>query len=210
LTSLSAVTNPVAGTETATITAGTDQPDVLQLDIISNDNVAITADVPSSFTLSITPNSDPFTANLNSATIGTTTGVTATVSTNAKNGWTLYGSDTNAGLTSPSQTYTIHSKTPGTNTTLTTTNEGYVTAIPGASIVQGTGSGGTTAATTPYVSSASGQGSGLDTNERPIASSTGTANAASVLVKEYATISALTPAAADYADTITLVGAGTF
>jgi hypothetical protein len=210
LSSTTAVTNPTAtGVQSAVITAGSDAAATVSIDIISNDQVVVTATVPSSFTLALSGSTDAFTANLASGSIGTTTGVTATVNTNAKNGWYLFGTDANTGIRSTTQSYTIASKTPGTNASLTAGTEGYVTGLPASGITQGTGAG-TTSATTAYASSGSGNGSGLDTNYRQIASSTGTASGAIVTIKEYAAISAITPAATDYSDTITLVGAGSF
>jgi hypothetical protein len=207
----SAITaNPTAtGQSTAIITAGTDAAFTVAFDIISNDQVVINATVPPSYTLALGGNTDNFTANLATGSIGTTTGITATVNTNAQNGWYLWGLDANTGLKSTTQLYTVASKTPGANATLTAGTEGYVTALPAAGITQGSGAG-TTSAITAYASSGSGNGSGLDTSERQIAKSTGTSNGAIVTIKEYAAISALTPAATDYSDTITLVGAGSF
>ena len=207
----SAITaNPTStGQGTATVTAGADAAANVAFDIISNDQVVINATVPPSYTLALGGNTDNFTANLATGSIGTTTGITATVNTNAQNGWYLWGLDANTGLKSTTQLYTVASKTPGANATLTAGTEGYVTALPAAGITQGSGAG-TTSAITAYASSGSGNGSGLDTSERQIAKSTGTSNGAIVTIKEYAAISALTPAATDYSDTITLVGAGSF
>jgi hypothetical protein len=210
LTSTSAVTNPTAtGVQTAILTAGSDAASNVSIDIITNDQVVVTATVPPAFTLALNSNTDAFTGNLASSSVGSTTGITATVNTNAKNGWFLFGSDANTGIRSTTQSYTVASKTSGTNATLAAGTEGFLTGLPAGSITQGSGSG-TTSATTAYASSGAGNGSGLDTNERQIASSNGTANGAVVTVKEYAAISAVTPAATDYSDTITLVGAGSF
>lgn len=206
----SAITaNPTAaGQGTVALTAGSDASTNIAFDIISNDQVTVNASVPPSFTLALNANTDNL-GSLSTGAVTGTTGVTATVNTNAKNGWYLWGSDANAGLTSASQSYTIASKTPGTNATLTAGTVGYLTGLPAGGITQGTGSG-TTAATTAYASSGSGNGSGLNTVPAEIASSTGTASGAIVTVKEYAAISGNTPAATDYTDTITLVGAGSF
>lgn len=209
LSSSTAVTNPTTtGDYSVTITAGSDSSTV-SVDIISNDQVTVTAVVPPTFTLALSSNSDNFVSNLSSSSIGSTSGITATINTNAKSGWFLWGSDSNSGLRSASNGYTIASTSPGTNATLTAGSEGYLTGLPSSGIVQGSGSGVTSAATA-YASTGSGNGSGLNTTQRILASSTGTANSASVVVKEYATISPTTPAAADYSDTITLVGAGSF
>jgi hypothetical protein len=210
LSSTSAVTNPTAaGVSTAIITAGVDAASTVAIDIITNDQVVVTATVPPSFTMALSGNSDPFTANLATGTVGTTTGITATFNTNAKNGWYLFATDANTGIRSTTQSYTIASKTPGTNATLTAGTEGYLTGLPAGGITQGSGSG-TTSAITAFASSGLGNGSGLSTTTQQIAGSTGTANGAIVTMKEFAAISAITPAATDYSDTITLVGAGSF
>jgi hypothetical protein len=135
--------------------------------------------------------------------------MTVTVNTNATNGWSLWGSDSNTGLKSATQNYTIPSLTPGSNGSLSNGTEGYLTGLPAGGISQG-GGAGTTAATTAYASSGAGNGSGLDGTPRKIATSDGTASNAVVTIEEYATVSGVTPAAADYSDTITIVGAGSF
>ncbi len=202
--------NPTTtGQQTVSVTAGSDTATNVAINIISNDQVVVSATVPPSFTMALSSNTDSFTSNLSSSSIASTNGVTATINTNAKSGWYLWGSDSNSGLTSATQNYTIASTTPGTNATLTSGSEGYLTGLPASGITQGSGSG-TTSASTAYASSATGNGSGLNTVPRQLASSNGTANGAVVTVKEYASISPTTPAAADYSDTITLVGAGSF
>jgi hypothetical protein len=203
--------NPTStGQSQAALTAGSDSATNTEIDIISNDQVVISATVPPSFTLALSGNTDAFTSTLSSGAVTATTGITATVNTNAKNGWFLWGSDSNTGLRSATQSYTIAAKTPGTNGTLTAGTEGELSAIPASGITQGSGAG-TTSAATAYASSGAGNGSGLTTTTpTQMASSTGTASGAIVTIKEYAAISALTPAATDYSDTITLVGAGSF
>jgi len=208
----SAITaNPTAtGTTTAVITAGTDSATTLGLDIISNDQVVVSATVPAAFTMALSSTTDSFTSNLSSGSVVGTTGMTVTFNTNAQNGWALWGSDSNTGLKSATQgNYQIPSKTPGSNTSLSAGTENYLTGLPAAGITQGSGAG-TTSATTAYASSGAGNGSGLDSTPRKLASSTGTASSAIVTIKEYAAISGVTPAASDYSDTITLVGAGSF
>jgi len=207
----SAITaNPTStGQGAVTLTAGSDAATSIEFDIISNDQVTVNASVPPSFTLALNNNSDNLGALSTGSVVGTT-GVTATVNTNAKNGWYLWGSDANTGLTSASQSYTVSSTTPNTaNSTLSNGTEGYLTGLPAAGITQGTGAG-VTSAHGFFASSGAGNGSGLNTVPAELASSTGTANGAIVTVKEYAAISGNTPAATDYTDTITLVGAGSF
>lgn len=210
LTGNAITANPTAtGQTSVAVTAGSDTATNVAIDIISNDQVVVSATVPPTFTLALSGNTDSFTGNLSSSATTGTTGITATVNTNAKNGWYLFGSDANTGLHSVTQSKTIASTTPGSNGTLSNGAEGYVTGLPAAGITEGSGAG-TTSATAAYASSGAGNGSGLDTTERQIATSNGTANGAIVTVKEYATISSTTPAATDYSDTITLVGAGSF
>jgi hypothetical protein len=203
--------NPTStGQSSVAVTAGTDTAVSVEIDIITNDQVVVSATVPPSFTLGLSGNTDSFTTSLSSGSIVGTTGVTATVGTNAKNGWYLFGSDSNSALNSASTGGSIPATTVNTNTTLTAGTAGYLSGV--TAVTQGTGTGiGTTTADAPYSSSGSGNGSGLTTTTPyEMAVSTGTAVNATVTIKEYAAISAVTPAAADYSDTITLVGAGSF
>jgi len=193
-----AVTNPSAGTYAGSITAGTDQPAQVGWDIITNDQIVVTATVPASFTLGLSANTDPFTANLSVGSIGATTGVTATVTTNGT-GWYIYGTDSNTGLTSASTSTTIPSATVGAADSLTAGTAGYDTAITSAQAVGN------------YAAGAPGVGSGLSsTTMEKLVTGTGPTASETAVFKEYAAISGLTPAATDYTDTITLVGAGTF
>lgn len=204
------VTNTgTAGTYSVTLTDGSDTG-TESVDVVSSDQVSVNASVPPSFTLGIQNTSDNFAGNLSSSSIGATSGDILTVNTNAPHGWYIWASDANTGPHSPSAGYTIASKTPGSNATLSTGTAGYLTGIPSANITQGTGSGGTTSATTAFASSGSGNGSGLNTTPAIIASSTGTANAATIKPVEYAAIATVTPAGSDYTDTITFIGAGSF
>jgi hypothetical protein len=213
LTSASAVTNPSAGEYHPTITVGSDSTTTVAR-IVSNDQVVVTAVVPPTFNFAIGgcgSNADTFTTTLSASAVTSTNGCTVTINTNAKTGWFAWAKDSNTGLTSATASKTISATTPGTSTTLTAGTEGYVLGI--TSITQGSGAGTTSAATAYDATASSGNnanGSGLDGTIRQIASSTGTANGAVITVKERATIAAITPAAGDYTDTITLIGAGNF
>jgi hypothetical protein len=211
LSSTSAVTNPTTGAvEPVVFSSDTDTSVTVQTDVITNDQIIVSAIVPSTFTMSLSGTSDTL-GTLSSGSISGSGGLTVTVGTNAKNGWFLYASDINSGLYSSTQTKYIASVATGSLQTLTSGSEGYDLAVTSASINQGTGSGiGVTSAQTYYASTGSGVGGGLNTVPRIIAQSNGTAVNAQVPIKEYATISNITPAALDYGDTITLVGAGSF
>ena len=72
------------------------------------------------------------------------------------------------------------------------------------------GGTGTITVAAPFVGNATGKGGGLDTTLRSIASSDGPADTAVLSLKNNVAIGATTPAATDYTDTITVVGAGLF
>jgi hypothetical protein len=207
LTSLTAVTTATAGEYHPTITFGVDT-NTVAIRTITNDQVVVSAVVLPTFNLALSGTTDSFTTNLTTGAVTDTTGVTATVNTNAKTGWFAWAKDLNTGLTSATQSKTIAATTPGTFTTLASGSEGYVMGI--TSITQGSGAGVTSPVAAYDGSGGAGKGSGLDANIRQIAQSTGTANGAILTLKERAGISSITPAAADYTDTITILAAGSF
>lgn len=209
LTSATAVTNPTgAGEYHPVVTAGSDNI-TTAVRVVTNDQVTVTAVVPPSFNMVLNSNSDAFTANLAAGTVGITTGVTATVNTNAKNGWIAWARDApgSTGLTSAAAAKTIVATTPGTSATLAAGTEGYTVGI--TNIAQGSGAG-TTTAVSAYDATGAAHGSGLDDTFRQVASSTGTASSAVITLKSRAAINSLTPAANDYTDTLTIIGAARF
>ncbi len=173
---------------------------------ISNDQIAVTASVPTAFTFALSANTDAL-GVLGTGSVSTSpTPRTATVNTNAQNGWMVLARDASSGLLSPSSSALIGSTTPGTNSTLSAGTEGYNF---GATVTQTSGSA-SPAVTAPFVGSSLGQGGGLDTSMRTVVSSTGTANNAVATFKDNAAIGSTTAAASDYADTVTVVGAAQF
>jgi hypothetical protein len=173
---------------------------------ITDDQIVVSASVPQTFSFALSGNTD----NLGSLTTGSVsvggTPQTVTINTNAKNGWYLWASDANTGLLSSSASSTIASTTPGTNSTLVAGTAGYNT---GVTQTQTSGTGTVTVAA-PFVGGATGKGGGLDTTNRLLVSSTGTANNAVVTLTNNAAISSTTAAATDYSDIITVIGAGLF
>lgn len=173
---------------------------------VSSDQITVTATVPTIFSFAINNSSDALGA-LSTASVTTSpTPRTATLSTNAKNGWSVWAKDANTGLTSTSASATIASTTPGTNSTLSAGTAGYNTGITSTQ----TGGSGSITVATPFVGTGAGQGGGLDTSLRPLASSNGTADTAVLTLKNNVAISNTTAAASDYTDTITVIGAGLF
>ncbi len=174
---------------------------------IADDQIVVTATVPQSFSFALSANTDALGALATGSVAVSPTPRTATVNTNAKNGWYVWARDSaSVGLNSVAAGYTIGSTTPGINSTLAAGTEGYNTGITQTQV---SGSGTITVAT-PFVGGSAGRGGGLDTSLRTLASSTGTANTAVLTLTNNAAISVTTAAATDYTDTITIVGAGLF
>lgn len=173
---------------------------------IANDQISVSASVPQSFSFALSGNTDALGTLATGSVATSPTPRTVTVNTNSANGWMIWARDANTGLNSPSASTTIASTTPGTNSTLSAGTEGYNF---GVTVSQGAGTG-TPTVTAPFVGTAAGQGGGLDTTLRTILSSGGTASNAVLTLKNNAAISSLTTSATDYADVITVVGAGLF
>lgn len=172
---------------------------------IADDNITVTASVPQSFSFALSANTDPLGTLSTGSVTPSGTPRTATVNTNAKNGWMVWAKGTNTGLTSASASSTIAATTPGTNSTLVAGTPGYNT---GVTQTQTSGTGTITVAV-PFVGGAF-TGGGLDTALRSLATSNGTANNAVLTLTNNVAIGATTPAATDYTDVITVVGAGLF
>jgi len=178
------------------------------LSIITDDQIVVSAVVPPTFSFALNGNTDTFSGNL-STTTASTTGKTATITTNAANGWITWVKSANAALSSVSASATI--PTAGSidaaptdlasatgyvlDTDLTTdsaTGTGSVTIDPEYNGVNTT-SGGTLSATF-----------------QPIASCSGTTAGDVLTLTERAKITAVQKAANDYTDTLTVVSAGLF
>jgi hypothetical protein len=206
-----AVTGTPSASNQGTITLRASGPSVIDSGIfttasINDDQIVVTATVPQTFSFALSANADAFATALSpGSVVSSATPRTATVNTNAKSGWTVWAKDSNAGLNSASAAKLIASRTPGTNSTLTNGAEGYNTGITQSQV----GGSGTITVAAPFVGGGF-SGGGLDTSLRTLATSTGTADTAVLTIKNNASISAITPAATDYTDTITVVAAGLF
>ncbi len=212
-TNTAAVTTAVGASSSLTGSVQTKNSSAVEIDsspyataTISNDQIQVAATVPALFSFALSGNSDPLGSLTTGAVATSATPITATVDTNAKSGWTVWAKDASTGLASSSASKTIASTTPGTNSTLAAGTEGY---NMGVTQTQAAGSG-TITVQTAFVGGSLGKGGGLNTTLAPIAVSTGTADTAVLTLKNNVAISALTPAATDYTDTITVVGAGLF
>lgn len=173
---------------------------------ISDDQITVTASVNQTFSLALSANSDSL-GTIGTGVVSTSPAPrTATVNTNAKNGWQAWAKDSSTGLNSAAAAFTLASTTPGTNSTLVAGTEGYNT---GVTYTQTNGTGTTTVAV-PFVGGSTGRGGGLDTSLRSLATSNGTVNNGVLTITNNATISTITPAASDYTDVITIIAAGLF
>lgn len=173
---------------------------------VTSDQILVTATVAETFSFALSGSSDNLGQLSTSSVVVSPSPQSATISTNAKNGWSAWAKDSSTGLNSVSASKTIASTTPGVNSTLAGGTEGYNTGITSSQV----GGSGTVTVTTPFVGGSAGRGGGLDTSLRTLATSNGTANNASLTLTNNAAISSITPAASDYKDTITIIAAGLF
>lgn len=168
--------------------------------------ITVNASVSATMTFSLSSNSQNL-GTLSTSSVSSGTGVTQTVITNARNGWTswvksqygaLHSTTANADLTAG--TYTTGSG----NIVDLSTNSGYVLEVNG-----GSGSPGTPTIATEYNGSGTTTGGKLDTNYEQTASDT-VPTSDTVTLLPRAKAGATTPAANDYTDTLTITAAGSF
>jgi hypothetical protein len=176
---------------------------------VGNDQITVSATINPTFSMTLSA----FTDNLGILTSGlvsvSPTPRTATVSTNAPNGWYLWGKDSNQGLNSVSASYTVPSVVTcssgsSSNSTLAAGTEGYNLGAVATS--------GTESIAATFVGGSAGRGGGLcnSAGYQTVASSANTANASVVTLTNNAAISGTTKPGADYTDLETFVGAGLF
>lgn len=196
-------------TTTTSVPADLDMSNFATSIISTNDQISVTATVPPTFTFTFTGGTDNFGTLSTSAS--STSGRTASVSTNAANGWVVWVKSANAALLSPSTSASI--ATAGTiNATpdVLTGGPGYLldTNLTTDSATAGTG----TVTIDPEYNGvdASFGGGTLSTNFQPVASANGVTDGDTITLIERARISAIQKAANDYADTLTVVAAGLF
>jgi hypothetical protein len=174
------------------------------------DQIQVSANVNASFSFSLSATTAALGTLLTSSPTESSA-INASVSTNGAHGWQMWAADLagTPGLhsTTASKTISYNPAAGSGPATLTAGNEGY-------NVGAGTASGTTCTSVTTDTNFASGgtqyRGGGLDGTLRSLAASTGVANACALPIKVNASISATTPAATDYASTVTVVAAGSF
>jgi hypothetical protein len=218
-TSASAVTNATANEYHPVVTAGSDSTTVA-IRTISNDAIVVTATVPPTFNFVLSSNTDTFTTNLSTSSVVSTTGRTVTITSNAASGWIAWVKNLNG--SSGAATKGALKSATASNFTIPTTNSNALGSAShtltnntqdyglGVTITTDAAGGGTVALDAAYDGTSSKAGVLDPTNFRPIASANGTANGDVITLTERATIDGAVPAATDYTDTITVIGAGSF
>jgi hypothetical protein len=221
LTTSSAALTPTTYGSVATNADTT--PNQYALAIVSSDQIALNATtVPPIFTLSFGANTDGFASNTLSTltTLLHSTGVTLTAATNASAGWVLWARSSNVGTSSKQSLKSVaatkqiqsasavnsaaHAYASGTNN-----GEDYGMSASVAACTVGAASSVDAA----YDSAAGTKLGVLADNTGsffPIAANAGASSGCGVTVKFEAGIGVTTPAANDYTDTLTIVGAGLF
>jgi hypothetical protein len=209
-TSSSATSSNLGSVTTTNSTSTTIDTAQYNTATITNDQIVVTATVPSAFSFALSGNNDTLGTLSTGSVTASPTPRTATVNTNAKNGWMVWAKDSSAGLTSATASATIPtncSAGAGSNSTLSAGTSGYNTGVTQSQVG---GSGAITVAS-PFVGGLAGKGGGLcSTNLQTLASSTGTADTAVMTLTNNVAIGATQAAATDYTDTITVVAAGLF
>jgi hypothetical protein len=216
-TSATAVTEPSSANPTLSGSVTTKDSGSATIDTanfttaaITDDQIVVTATVPSAFSFALSANTDALGTLSTGSVVPSPTPRTATVNTNAKNGWMVWAKDSNAGLTSSSASATIASNCSsgaGSNSTLSAGTAGYNTGVTTSKV----GGTGTITVATPFVGGLLGKGGGLcSSNLQTLATSDGPTDTGVVTLTNNVAIAGSTAAATDYTDTITVVGAGLF
>jgi len=213
LTSATAVTNPIAGEYHPTVAIGSDST-TIAVRTIAEDQIVVTAVVPPSFNFQFNNTTTDAFGNLSASATTSTTGKTITLTTNAASGWVVWAKSLNGATkgslnsaTAGNYKITSSSSLGSASHTMTNNTEDYGLATTINSDAAG---GGTVTLDAAYDGTSTKVGVLDSQNFRPIASANGTANGDVINVLERATIAGGTPAANDYTDTITFIGAGNF
>ena len=175
--------------------------------VIADDQIVVTATVAPTFTFVFNNNAQSL-GTLSSSSISSGGGTTITITTNAPSGWNMWVKDSGAGLVSANASKTIASTgtVDAAPSTLSTGAEGYVLDID-----ETTDPSTNWTVNAEYDGSTTSAGGTLTNTEYNLAATgTGTTSGAVATLIPRASISGSTPAAGDYTDTITVVGAGVF
>jgi hypothetical protein len=214
-------TGTSGGSQTGTITTRTSGPATIDsssyaVAIVADDQIAVTATVPATFTFALGSNTAAI--GTLSTTTASATGVTVTIGTNAAAGWVAWVKSANAALNSASTSATV--ATAGTVNDAPSdlaSLDGYVldvnytdSATGTGTLTQAAGYGAEYAGGNNTDAVGGTAGGTLSTAFQPIAASSGTTDGDVLTLIVRAKISAVQTPATDYADTLTVVAAGRF
>jgi len=193
--------------ETQTGASATIDKSAVSFSTVTSDTISVTGSVNPTFSFSLPTNTDNFSTALSNGSTTATSGSTATIMTNARNGWTAWVKSANAAL---------HSASPGatdittvgsypTISTLSTSTTGYLLKVTTTN-----GTGGAAAPAAGYTASGSDDGGALSTSFQLAAAGTSATGGDTVTLTERARVATNQPPAADYTDTLTVIAAGQF
>jgi hypothetical protein len=215
LTSVGAVTNmSTAGLYSYTV-ADTSDSGTNYYAILSsgtNMSIGITTAVTQYFTLAVGSATQALGA-LTTATIANSSANTATVSSNAMNGVSLFAYDQYTGLYSPTKTTIINSVSPNSASLQTVSSNPTTASFITTVNANGDSQGVPLTITTPFngsVGSATTTGDGLSPTPAVIGYTSVPTYLANAKIYDSAAINSATPIAADYGDTIYIVGSGAY
>ncbi len=183
--------------------------------VLTSDQITVTAKVPATFNFTLSSTTVDLSDLDPSSVVSAASPPTVTITTNATRGWTAWLKDSNspAALHSASASYDIATAgtIDATPTTLSIGSDGYVLDVDNSTSGGKTGTGTITVAA-EYNGATTSAGGTLSNSYQEIAKSSGTAGGTGdvLTLTPRATISAITPAADDYTDTWTVIGAPTF
>lgn len=188
------------------------------LSIVASDQLALTATiVPPIFTMSFAANTDNFATNTLALGLNNSTGKAVSASTNASGGWVMWARGSNVGTSSKQSLKSVAaSKQIQSASAVNTAAHPYSAGTEDYGISTTTAactSGGTPTADPAYDSAADTKLGVLADNTGAfyrVAALTSASDTCPVTFKFVAGINVTTPAAGDYTDTITIVGAGLF
>lgn len=205
ITNPSATNNMIGYVETQTGASATIDKSAIAFSTVTSDVIVITGAVNPTFSFALPTNTDTFTSVLSNGATAETSGSAATITTNARNGWTTWVKSANAGLVSASpgaSTIATVGTYDGTPTTLSSGTTGYVLKV--------TTSGGTSAPAAEYTTTGANDGGTLTTAYNIAAAETAPSSAETVTFTERARVATTQPPATDYTDTLTIIAAGMF
>lgn len=211
--SATTLTTSTAGSDkTGTITTRTSGPATIDTSnyataVIAEDQITVSATVSATFSFALSGTTDALSTLSTSSVTSSPTPRTVTITTNATNGYISWIKDANTGLTSTNASDTID--TSGTvddacSSAYSSGNEFYGLDADETTDPQTNGS-----IDTEYNCSATTVGA-FSTTYTELATGTGPTSGYVITLNNRAAASTINKAATDYADTITVVGAGNF